>query len=329
MQNSPDARLKRALDSLEGLSVGDAFGESFFVSFPMIARLLASGEFGGPPYNFEDDFVLDELIFKRRLDFHPRVWPWTDDTALALDIVEILAQKGQIDGDDLALRFSRRYDENPERGYGGAMHSLLPRLRRENWREAAPNLFGGKGSFGNGASMRVAPLGAYFADDLDLCAENARLSAQVTHSHLEAVEGAVAVAIAAALAARFGIENRSISRAEFCDFVAARLESCEVKTGIETARDFSPTATSRRAAMLLGAGENVTAQDTVPFCLFCAGQNLEDYENALWQTVAGLGDRDTTCAIVGGIVAARVGRDNIPQLWREKREKLPEISLNF
>jgi ADP-ribosylglycohydrolase len=328
MIDSPNARLNRAIQSLEGLSVGDAFGEGFFMSFEMAARLLASGEFGDPPYDFQDGFILDELIHKRRLDFHnPNKWHWTDDTALALAIVDVLAEAEEIDGDELAIAFARRYNENPLRGYGAAMHSLLPRLTREDWREAAPNLFDGKGSYGNGAAMRVAPLGAYFADDLEVCVLNARLSARITHSHLEAVEGAVAVALAAALAARLREEDRSISRSEFCDLILPFLKECEVKSKIAEARDMSPAATSQRAAAFLGSGEDITAQDTVPFCVFCAGQYLENFEMAMWETVAGLGDRDTNCAIVGGIVAARVGIDGIPVLWRDMREALPKAGV--
>ncbi|RLK61139.1 ADP-ribosylglycohydrolase [Actinokineospora cianjurensis] len=55
---------------------------------------------------------------------------------------------------------------------------------------------------GNGAAMRVAPLGAWFADDLARAAAEAALSATVTHTHPEAVAGAIAVAIAAAVATR-------------------------------------------------------------------------------------------------------------------------------
>ena len=62
-----------------------------------------------------------------------------------------------------------------------------------------PRLFGGEGSFGNGAAMRVAPLGAYFADELDAVVEQASFSAEVTHSHPEGIAGAIAVAVAAAL----------------------------------------------------------------------------------------------------------------------------------
>jgi ADP-ribosylglycohydrolase len=67
----------------------------------------------------------------------------------------------------------------------------------------------------------------------------------------------------------------------------------------------------------------ISAQDTVPFCLWVASRHLDDYEAALWETVSVLGDRDTTCAIVGGVVAARAGRTAIPDVWRRGREPLP------
>ncbi len=59
------------------------------------------------------------------------------------------------------------------------------------------------------------------------------------------------------------------------------------------------------------------------YCLWCAGSYLNDYAAALWHTASGLGDIDTNCAIVGGIVAARVGREGIPAEWRQSREPLP------
>ena len=64
------------------------------------------------------------------------------------------------------------------------------------------------------------------------------------------------------------------------------------------------------------------APDTVPFTLWCAARHLDDFEAAMWTTVSGLGDRDTTCAIVGGIVALYVGAAGIPQEWQQARESL-------
>ena len=46
--------------------------------------------------------------------------------------------------------------------------------------------------------------------------------------------------------------------------------------------------------------------------------------DAPWLTVSGLGDRDTTCAIVGGIVACYVGEEGIPAAWLQAREPLPD-----
>ena len=45
----------------------------------------------------------------------------------------------------------------------------------------------------------------------------------------------------------------------------------------------------------------------------------------MWQTVSALGDRDTTCAIVGGIVSLQVGQAEIPAEWRDAREPLPGL----
>lgn len=65
------------------------------------------------------------------------------------------------------------------------------------------------------------------------------------------------------------------------------------------------------------------AADTVPFALWCAVHFLADYEAALWCCCDVGGDVDTTCAMVGGIVAGAVGIEGIPVLWREAREPLP------
>ncbi len=75
---------------------------------------------------------------------------------------------------------------------------------------------------------------------------------------------------------------------------------------------------------LLGNGSGVSAQDTVPFALWCAAQHLDDYEAALWLTASGLGDIDTNCAIVGGIVVMSTGLEGVPRSWLLSREPLPD-----
>lgn len=291
-----NARIARARDSLEGLSVGDAFGQRFFVG-ELIAR---------------------QMIAERALPRPP--WSWTDDTAMALSVYETLADAGGIDRDALARRFALRYAADRTRGYGGGAHRLLGEIcAGGQWREIAPTLFEG-GSYGNGGAMRVGPVGAYFFDDYELAAHHGAWSADPTHAHLEGRCGAVAIAVATAFAA--ATQRTAWSRDDFFAVVLRHTPPSQVRDGIESAERVPTSATPRAAAGRLGNGTQISAQDTVPFTLWCAARSPDSFEDAMWTTVEALGDRDTTCAIVGGIVAARVGTDGIPPNWRAAREPL-------
>ena len=295
-------RLARAYQSLEGLCCGDAFGERFFIP----------------------EEVALSLIDQRAIPFPP--WIFTDDTMMAISIVSTLEDHAEIDGDHLARSFARNYD--PSRGYGPAMHELLGSIRQGGyWRREAQSLFGGQGSFGNGSAMRVAPLGAYFADDLDKVVQQAERSAVTTHRHAEAVAGAIAVALATALARQHGNSSQLLSTGEFLQQIHQRTPSSEVRNGIQRAIDLPEGTAVQVAVSALGNGSMATAQDTVPFALWSAACHLPNYEEALWATVSGLGDRDTTCAMVGGIVVMYAGAESIPKEWLDCREPIPRHML--
>lgn len=282
--------------ALAGLSVGDAFGERFF----------------GVPHE------VIERIMHRDVPVAP--WYYTDDTEMALSVVECLQEHDGIDPDVLALGFARRFD--PRRGYGLGARILLQSVKDgASWLTEAQGMFGGKGSFGNGAAMRVAPVGAYFADDMDAVVHHARLSALPTHTHAEGIAGAIAVAVAAAVAWQMG-EGEFCTPQSFMEQIYEHLPDSVVRDGIAEAIGLPEKCTAPDAAFALGAGQSVSAQDTVPFTIWCAAHFLDSYEEAMWNTVSGLGDRDTTCAIVGGIVAL-VDREGIPEQWLEAREALP------
>jgi len=284
--------------ALDGLSVGDAFGQRFFFP-PSVESLIAERAFPAPP------------------------WPYTDDTEMSLGIAEVLRRHGRIEQDELAAVFGRRYVVNPMRGYGGTAHGILASLARgEPWRETSGEVFGGMGSMGNGGAMRVAPVGAYFADDLARVVAEARASAEVTHAHPEGQAGAIAIAVAGAWAVRRGTSSAPSSPAELFDLVLDLTPPGETRQGIELARGLPLDLSVMTAASVLGNGIRVISPDTVPFCLWCIARHLDDYEEAMWATVSGLGDRDTTCAIVGGIVVLSCGRERIPADWLATREPL-------
>ncbi len=291
-------RIQRARLSLEGLSVGDALGEQYF-DFP-------------------------EWIPQRKLPA-PR-WRYTDDTEMALAIVEVLDRHARIDQDDLAQTFAVRYRNDPQRGYGATAHEILAAINEGVcWRDAAGDAFGGEGSMGNGSAMRVAPLGAYFADDLEAVVREARASAQVTHMHPEGEAGAIAVAVAAAAAWQVRASPPAEAGRRLLEMVIEQTPASDTVDGIRNAIHLAPDAGVDEAVAVLGNGSRITAPDTVPFTLWCAAKHLDDYAEALWTTVSGLGDRDTTCAIVGGIVSLSARRDSIPEEWLLAREPLPPI----
>lgn len=89
------------------------------------------------------------------------------------------------------------------------------------------------------------------------------------------------------------------------------------------ARDLGARVSVLSAAAKLGNGSRVSAQDTIPFVLWCAGQYLGSYEQAVRQTLRAGGDLDTICAMVGGIVVLFGGTECISFQWRAAREPLP------
>ncbi len=291
-----EERVRRAWHSLEALAVGDGFGECFFSEPSRHRRWLSHRE------------------------LPPGPWRVTDDTVMALSVLETLIAVGHVDPDALAKRFADRYRLEPQRGYGRMAHEILRRIGRgERWQEVSASVFDGMGSMGNGAAMRVAPLGAFFCDDYARVVQEAQTSAVVTHCHPEGQAGAVAVAMGAAWVGR-GEKHAP-------DLFAAVLEHTPrgaTWDGIFRAAQLGLDESIEAAVAAVGNGSRVLAEDTVPFTLWCVARHLGDFEAAMWTTVAGRGDRDTTCAIVAGILGADPACE-IPASWLEACPEAREV----
>jgi ADP-ribosylglycohydrolase len=291
-------RMARARISLDGLSVGDAFGESFFCP--------------------------EEVFRDRTVHRHEAPPPWfvTDDTVMAVSVIEALGRDGFIERLSLARALAARYMLDPRRGYGATAHGILRQIHDDvPWMDAAGSAFDGMGSLGNGAAMRVAPLGAYFADDPDRTVREAVASAEVTHAHPEGKAGAVAVALAAAWTA--SNRGNDLPAHLLMEAAYSLTPDGETRRGLAAALRIPLETPPAQAARVLGNGSRISAPDTVPVCLWLAARHLQDYREALWATVAVAGDLDTNCAIVGGIVALSVGAEGIPADWLAAREAIP------
>ncbi|MFV2196465.1 ADP-ribosylglycohydrolase family protein [Nocardiopsis sp. LOL_012] len=218
-------------------------------------------------------------------------WPWSDGTATALSVLSCLAEHGRTDREHLAAVLAAGGQDGEE-------------------------------PHGSGAAVRVAPLGAYFADDLDRVPAEAARCAVVTHTRPEAVAGAVAVALAAALAAAGG-DRPAPGRPSFLDQVSERLEPSEVRSGLRRAARLPASTAPEQAARALGGGADLSAPGTVPFALWCAAEGLDDPAGTLRRAVAGTRSPAAAGAIAGGVAAARSGVAGVPQGWRQACEGLP------
>lgn len=136
-------RIQYSKKSLIGVSIGDAFGDSFFGDEDKILYCIHS-----------------QTIPETK-------WEFTDDTVMSIAIYEELIAHGTIEQDRLIKRFIDNHDLDPNRGYGATLRRILREVQEGNyWREVAENAFEGQGSMGNGAAMRVCPIGAFYFDDL-------------------------------------------------------------------------------------------------------------------------------------------------------------------
>ena len=294
---------QRADRCLEGLSVGDAFGERFFF-----------------------DPKADWRMETRTPPEFPGGWRWTDDTAMAAGLLRHLEVFGEIEDDnvdDLAMRWATLYQHDPYRGYGPHIQGLLTSIYAGgDWRTLAKEPFDGTGSMGNGSAMRVGPLGAWFVgrrDEPKFVADQARRSADVTHPHPEGQSGAIAIALATA----FGCDRSADEvKAGLFNYVLPHLPEGPTKRGVEEAAGMPHDAEPHDVGRYLGNGKRVTCPDTVPLCLWVAAAYAGRYEDAMWATVSTRGDVDTTCAIVGGMVALHEGA-TIPPAWLKARHALP------
>src|SRR5581483_5838784 len=108
---------------------------------------------------------------------------FTDDTVLTAAVAEVL-----VAGGEYTRAFHRYFRAYPDAGYGGQFRLWCQLRQTEPYN-----------SWGNGAAMRVSPVGLALDRLEDVLAEAER-SAAVTHNHPEGIRGAKAVAAAVYLA---------------------------------------------------------------------------------------------------------------------------------
>lgn len=173
-------------------------------------------------------------------------------------------------------------------------------------------------SAGNGAAMRCGILGVSYGGDLQRLRALVRACTRITHTDPKAEYGALAVALAAHLAAREPDKHvapdkyvsllQGLLPAEAHDFFRLTERVIDSTTTQETTESFAQ-------ALGLERGVSGYVYHTVPIVLHAWLSHQDDYRSAIIDIVRCGGDTDTTAAILGGIIGARVGKTGIPAQW--------------
>ena len=234
-------------------------------------------------------------------------------------------------------------------GHGG----IQPMQNMANgvpWNEA------GQGS-GNGACMRVAPLGALYMSRKDICLEVANLQAIGTHNCPKARASAVLIAETTRLSlenivkpyARYSILNHPRI---FCKQLASSIKTIDprmenyiltipnlvelrnkmIKESKKSYEDSCIFADRKIVEMITseaattfgdklwyeGKAISSSAAQACIFAIYCFLCVPDFYLSSICMAIRVGGDTDTTAAIVGGIVGARLGLKSIPKYFVEK-----------
>lgn len=254
----------------------------------MIGAII--GDIVGSTYEFHNTFKYDFELFPLGSSF-------TDDTICTIAVADAILDN--VPYRDSLLKWCRKYP-NPKGAYGASFSRWI-------WSDN-PQPYD---SYGNGAAMRVSPVGWAFDKEEDVF-KQAGLSAECSHSHEEGVNGARAVALAIWYFSRHKADVKTEAK-----------KLCALFYG------------KNYADKLPGIGVwNETCQGCVPLAFYLLSLS-EGFEDAIRLAVSYGGDSDTLGAIVGGLAEAAFGvpetlkRTALGYLPPDMRNVITEFELTY
>ncbi len=288
--------------ALVGAAVGDAFGATL------------EGAWSVSPKDLQ------------RLERGEGQLHYTDDTHMTIGVAQSLVERRGFDGPHMAALFARNYIQEPWRGYGPGPPQVFSLLQEGvPWDQAGRSLFGGSGSFGNGAAMRVAPVALLAYKNIDHVIAVAQSTAIITHAHELGVEGAVLQACAVALA--LGRDPTTpIDSGAFIDTLMEQTHTPTFQQALERAKGLLGQAASLdRDAVVSQLGNGIEAHRSVPtaICMFLGSP--QSFREVVLNAIGLGGDTDTIASMAGALAGAHVGLEDIPKEWRVRTEGVARL----
>ena len=246
-----------------------------------------------------------------------KVLRYTDDTHMLIGVAESLIAKNGFDGQHMAERFIHNYNWEPFRGYGPGPPRIFAMIEAgETWDSASEQIYP-EGSYGNGAAMRIAPIGLLYYDDFQKLKEVAYQSSQITHAHILGKEGAALQAYAVGIAA--SLDSSSAFNRE--DFLKKLIDFVEEDIYKEKLGKMSTLLSDHETGKVVSElGNGIEAFTAVPAAIFSFIVHPDSFEKAVIYAISLGGDTDTIGAMAGAISGAYLGVEAIPEKWLAKLE---------
>lgn len=251
---------------------------------------------------------------------------WSDDTHMMIGVTESLIENEGFDAKHMALTFIKNYEQEPWRGYGPGPPRVFKLIQSGvPWNVAATKLFGGRGSYGNGAAMRVAPIGLLFHTNPRQLRAKAYSQSKITHTHRLAKEGAALQAYAIALA----VKSDATLKLDPIFFLERLNDFARNEIYIQKLNRIGKLLNEKnKSKIVVELGNGVEAHNSVPAAIYSFLCCPTSFEQSVLFAVGLGGDRDTIGAMTGAISGAYHGVGAIPKMMNiqlEKRDFIKEL----
>jgi ADP-ribosylglycohydrolase len=352
----------RAAGSILAMAIGDALGAAVEgLSSQRIADLFGQLRDFSQIRTFYDSLHERSDLSSKIIAVHRQRWRlpglYTDDTQQALLLAESLVADEGANRRGYARRLMQcleasRSDDLPLglfRGYGPGFKEIMRRLMSG----ASPDTVG-IDSAGNGAAMRIAPVGLYYAGDTMEAGRAAVEISLLTHRDSRGLLAAASVAMAVSMATRLVTID---SRVEFFKELIKYVETLSQELAdhpmlsdpeqtalraqyIEAMKNLLPHirdsygATATVVSSFASQVSNMYLAAESPFCLCSVLMSLwhflhyrDSLEEAIISAVNSGGDADTIAAMTGAMIGALRGKMAIPGNWLRMLVNRKQVEL--
>ena len=215
---------------------------------------------------------------------------FSDDTVMTLAVAKWILEDSKLEASTLVKCMQELGRKYRNAGYGSSFGQWLD--------SNSPKPYG---SWGNGAAMRVSPIGIAFINESKII-EYSKLQASVSHNNEHSYNGAKAIA----LAIRAALSN--YSKEAIHSLIKERVPSYNID---RTVKDIINS----------GYTFKVSCQESVPEALCCFFDSIS-YEETIRKAILLRGDTDTQACMAGGIAAAYWGMPE--EIAEEAKNRLPQ-----